>query len=237
MGYADLSATLTSLLSLDDPPVALSFVDGAPDDVGSLGRPVTSACALWREAETGVFYASAAEHFNCPVGAMVMGFSMPDELQKELGGLVQSMCDAKYLTMEEAERIPSVSHSGQGIVYGPLADLPVEPDLVVLWLTPAQAMIFNESAGTANWAGGLGEVSGRPGCAALALAHSQNQARMSLGCMGMRTFTGISDDRVLAALPGESLPAFIEALQTTHDANEQMRQFYEGRKASLADSG
>ena len=32
-----------------------------------------AACSFWRKAEAGVFYASAAQHLNCPIGAMTMG--------------------------------------------------------------------------------------------------------------------------------------------------------------------
>ena len=33
-----------------------------------------------------------------------------------------------------------------GIVYGPLGELPIEPDLILLWLTPRQAMFYSEAA-------------------------------------------------------------------------------------------
>src|SRR5262245_44747132 len=100
MAQPELATTLTELLGLDLPPVALSIADSAPDGVETTDRPVPSSCTLWREAEKGVFYATAAHHFNCPVGSMVMGFDLPEAVQTQLGGLVQSMCDASYLKME-----------------------------------------------------------------------------------------------------------------------------------------
>ncbi|MFE9748289.1 DUF169 domain-containing protein [Saccharothrix saharensis] len=234
MSHPELATALTDLLSLDIPPVGLSKVDARPEGVVDSGRPVPSSCAMWRVAEKGVFYAEGAEHFNCPVGAMVMGFEMPAEVNAELGGLVQSMCDAQYLDMAEVEKIPSVRKSGVGAVYGPLADLPVYPDVVLMWLTPAQAMIYNEAAGGANWTAEAGQVSGRPGCTALALALESQQPRMALGCIGMRTFTGIAADRLLAVLPGARVGEFVEALKVTVTANAGMKSFYEGKLAQFS---
>src|SRR5262249_9727841 len=145
MDRSESAEQLSELLALDHPPVGLSFVTEAPDGIAVAEQAVPSSCAFWRQAEQGVFYATAAQHFNCPVGAMVMGFSLTEEVMTQLGGLVQSMCDAQYLEMEEAQKIPSVPSNAVGIVYGPLAEVPVEPDLALLWLTPAQAMIFNEA--------------------------------------------------------------------------------------------
>jgi uncharacterized protein (DUF169 family) len=56
------------------------------------------------------------------------------------------------------------------------------------------------------------------------------QPAMSLGCMGMRTFTEIGDDRMLAVIPGERLDAFAQALTKSRGVNDVMREFYEGRK-------
>ncbi|MFJ4099859.1 DUF169 domain-containing protein [Amycolatopsis japonica] len=228
-----MAARLTELLSTDLPPVALTFADGPPDGVTVSTEAVPSSCNLWRAAEKGVFYAAAEQHLNCPVGAMVMGFELPAATGEQLGGLVQSMCDARYLDPDEAASIPSVGKKSSGIVYGPLAEFPVEPDLILLWLTPAQAMIYNEAAGNAKWTATPMDVSGRPGCAALPLALKSQAPRMALGCIGMRTFTDISDDRILAVLPGGIAGEFVSALEATVAANAEMKKFYDTAKASF----
>jgi uncharacterized protein (DUF169 family) len=231
----ELATTLTELLGLEQPPVALSIVDAAPEGLATAQRAVPSSCTFWREAEKGVFYASAAQHFNCPVGAHVMSFDLPEDVQEQLGGFVQSMCDAQYLDMAEVAKIPAMSKKGSGVVYGPLADIPTDPDVVLMWLTPAQAMVYNEATGNASWtATAPGTVSGRPGCTALPLALASEEPKMALGCIGMRTFTGIADDRLLAAVPGDKVEELVTALRTTVTANAGMRAFYEGHKAQFA---
>lgn len=225
---------LTAVLSLNIPPIALAFTDTPPDGVAGPDRVAPSACAFWRMAEQGVFYAPADAHYNCPIGAMVLGFSLTDQLKAQLGELVTSMCDCAYLDADEADKIPGVQPSAEGILYGPLAELPSVPGLVLFWLTPRQAMIFNEAVGTASWAQDSIVSTGRPACAALPSALSSGTPTISWGCMGMRTFTEIPDDRLLAAVPGDRLEALVTDLERIAASNETIRTYYEGRKAAIA---
>jgi uncharacterized protein (DUF169 family) len=233
MEHVTTAQRLSALLSLRHPPVALAFTSRQPEGIPQATKAVPSACTFWRLAEQGTFYAAAAQHFNCLVGSMVMGFELPAEVGEQLGGLVQSMCDANYLTMDEAAKIPSVGRQSAGIVYGPLQDFPLDPDVVLFWVNVAQAMLYSEAAGRAAWTSAPMEVSGRPGCAAIPLALRDNQPGMSLGCAGMRTFTEIGDDETLAAVPGSALAEFVDALASTVDSNAAMRDFYSAHKAAI----
>lgn len=234
MEHTQVSARLVELLGLETAPVALAFAAEPPAAVASATKPVPSACSFWREAERGVFYASAEQHLNCPLGAMVMGFDLPAEVGEQLGGLVESMCEQHYLTADEPAKVPTVQRNSSGIIYGPLADFPVRPDLVLLWPNSQQAMIFTEAAGGANWTEAPMQVSGRPGCAALPLALANDRPRLSLGCMGMRTFTSVADDRVLGVVPGSQAEEFVTALERTVGANATMKAYYEGRAAAFS---
>jgi uncharacterized protein (DUF169 family) len=233
MDCAGTAERLTALLSLRNPPIALAFVDRPPKDIAQVSKPVPSACTFWRRAELGTFYASAEQHYNCPIGSMVMGFDLPATVSEGLGGLVQSMCDAHYLSIDEAAKIPKVGRKSVGIVYGPLCEFPLDPELVVIWLNVAQAMLYSEAAGRAAWTGAQMDILGRPGCAALPRALHSNQPSMSLGCVGMRTFTEISDDMNLAVIPGSALAGFVDALEGTVDSNTTMRSYYSACKAAI----
>src|ERR1700744_3005633 len=125
MDRAATAERLTALLSLRNPPIALAFVDRPPKDIVQVTKHVPSACTFWRRAELGTFYASAEQHYNCPIGSMVMGFALPATVSEQLGGLVQSMCDARYLSMDEAGKIPHVGPNSGGVGYGPLWGLHV----------------------------------------------------------------------------------------------------------------
>jgi uncharacterized protein (DUF169 family) len=236
MDYHGIASGISSKLQLTSPIVALSFVEAAPAGITRFDREVPSACALWRKAETSVFYAPAEKHFNCPIGAMTMGFEMPREVQQRLMEVVEMMCGAGYISPEETANIPSVKRKKSGIVYGPLSSFPLEPDLVLMWLTPRQAMMYNEAAGTCRWTEAMPATAfGRPSCAALPVALEKSQPALSLGCLGMRIFTDIGENYLLAVVPGKKLEEFSKALGSTEQANQTMETFYQEGKLKFAD--
>jgi uncharacterized protein (DUF169 family) len=98
----------------------------------------------------------------------------------------------------------------------PLAAASLEPDVVLLWLTPPQAMLYNEAAGRAQWTTPPLTVRGRPAC---------------VDCMAMRTFTAKADDRLLVVLPGGQVTAIAAALERIAQANATMHDYYAQEKA------
>lgn len=235
MNFNEIADGLTACLRLSTPPVALSFVQNAPAATEVLADEVPSTCALWRKAETSVFYAPAEKHFNCPIGAMVMGFDLPQPIHESLMSFVGMMSSSKYIDSDEPASIPTIQSDKKGILYGPLKDFTTEPDLILIWLTPRQAMLFNEGTGNAKW----GRTSplpvfGRPACAALPVAHSSGRSALSLGCAGMRTFTEISDDKLLAAVKGSEAPELLERLRATVDSNDTMQRAYDELKSGFS---
>lgn len=236
MNRSETAALLTAKLDLDIVPVALACADAAPAGVRVLETVKPSACSFWREAEKGLFFATAASHFNCPVGAMVMGFELPQAVSAELMQLVGTMTQCGYIAAEEPGKIPTHPRKGtKGVLYGPLAAFPLEPDALLLWLTPAQAMIAAEGIGGAAWGTETpATVYGRPACAAIAQALQNNRPTLSLGCMGMRTFTGIGAECMLAVVPGAAIESFARAIERSSAINEGMGAFYRGRAAALA---
>jgi hypothetical protein len=93
-------------------------------------------------------------------------------------------------------------------------------------------MLLQEAAGGARWSDQPGiPTFGRPSCAAIPAAIQRNTATQSLGCMGMRVFTEIAQDRLLAVLPGARLADLPEALERIARANSKMSQHYRGQKA------
>ena len=235
MNRQAIAADLCTHLNLDIPPVALAFLDQPPAGTDATQPVAPSACAFWRRAEQDVFFVPAQEHFNCPVGAMVMGFDLPEAVSAELMGLVGKMTACGYVDPDEPGRIPVNKKASKGILYGPLARFPVAPDAVLVWLTPLQAMIWSEAAGGAAWGGGAPTtVFGRPACAAIPSSLGDSRPTLSFGCIGMRTFTGIGEERMLAVMPGGNLADFARSLAGKKDVNGAMQAFYEERMAAVA---
>ncbi|MDA8034834.1 MAG: DUF169 domain-containing protein [Actinomycetota bacterium] len=233
-GVAALARRITEALALDDPPVGLAFVESAPDGVPVFDGVVPSACSFWREARSGTFFASAAQHANCAVGSHVMGFPAAPAVQSALQEAIETMGACGYLGADEPARIPTVGRPSAGIVYGPLADLPVAADVVVCWLQPSQAMLLQEAAGEVDWTNATRRgLFGRPGCAALPLAIADGRTALSAGCTGMRIFTEVGADRLLAVLAGADLEATTARLEGARRANETMAAYYDGRRRGL----
>jgi uncharacterized protein (DUF169 family) len=235
MHVRDMATALTATLGLDTTPIALALADAPPAGVPTFEGTVPSACTFWRRAESAVFYATAAQHFRCPVGAMVMGFKMPDDVQAELMGLVGVMVERGYLGADEPPRIPTLPRNSAGVVYGPLQEFPIEPDAIMLWLTPRQAMLMSEAGGGCNWTGSTPAATlGRPACAAIPMAVSRAAVTTSLGCIGMRTYTEIADDHMLAVVPASAVPQLAATLDDIVAVNRAMAEFHEARKAGAA---
>jgi uncharacterized protein (DUF169 family) len=234
MDCTALANRLATGLGLEQPAVALTFVDAPPGNMAGPPRAVPSACSFWRDAERGTFYAPAAAHFHCPIGSMVMGFEFPEEVRQRLGELTTMMCEQGYVSADELSRIPAMKTPHPGIVYGPLAQCTAPPDVVLFWVTARQTMLCNEAMGTAAWTTGPPITTGRPGCAALPLAIGQGSPAISFGCAGLRTFTGIDDERLLIAVPGSALPALVDGLERTLSSNTQMLAVYEAERDALA---
>ena len=234
MDNTKIDQEISSAFGLDIPPVAMAFVDDQPQGVEIMEEEVPSFCTFWRMAEKKAFYAPANKHYNCPIGSMVLGFEMPKEVQDQLGGLVKKMCECSYLSEDEPANIPTITEKKAGVVYGPLKDFPVPPQLILMWLKPSQAMIYNEVLGCCKWSGSMDSMAlGRPACAVIPTTLNKSPFGMSLGCTGMRTFTEVSDDHILATLNCAEIDSFLTSLQTTMSANKEMKEFYTDHKNKI----
>jgi uncharacterized protein (DUF169 family) len=157
----------------------------------------------------------------------------------ELMGLIGQMGSLEYMAGQEVPNIPTVpaerTGANGGIIEGPLADLPdgEVADVVLLWVNGEQAMLLNEAFGGASWGAQTTPVFGRPACAAIPGAMRSGRPSLSLGCAGMRTFTEISKEKMLAVIPASALATVADNLRVTAAANESMDSFYADRRSAF----
>ena len=230
MDVKSLHGKLTTLLALDRAPVAITFRAAPPAGVARVERPGPAGCAYWRLAGDGrVFYTEAADHYNCPVGSYTHGVDLPAERAAELQQVVGTMVDLEYLRMEEVPTLPRRTEPFGVAVYAPLADAPVDPDVVVVRGTARQIMLLAEAAGAAGLARD-GGVMGRPACAMIPEAMRSARGNTSLGCIGNRVYTGLGDDEMYFSIPGARLAAVVEKLETIVRANRELEKFHTARR-------
>ena len=230
--YQDLVQRFTAQLQLKQPPIGLAFVEDAPAGVQHSTTGVPSACTFWRLAEQDVFYATAEDHKQCPIGMMTMGFTMPDTDQQRAQALVETMAGVQYFSPAEVSALPVVKKPHQNIVYGRLDQFPLEADVVLCIIDTQQAMLVAEAMGNMDWLQGGGQSAfGRPTCAVIPRTLQTDQTSMSFGCVGARTYTGLTPSELVLTIPAAKFAGLVERLQTTVAANAALAPFHAQQKA------
>src|SRR4051794_26811858 len=187
------STTLTELLRLTSPPIAITFVDQPPSGVPHVSAIEPAGCGYWRRAAAGeVFFTVADDHKGCPIGAHTHNVALSPEEQQGLMGLVQTMVGLSYLKMEEVPHIPTRKTPLQLAVYAPLDATPMPPDVVLVRGHAQQLMLLMEAAQAAGVAG-TGTTMGRPTCAVLPETINSDRTAASFGCVGNRVYTGADE--------------------------------------------
>jgi uncharacterized protein (DUF169 family) len=214
-------------------PVAVAFLDAEPAGVKKYEGRQPSGCSFWRLAAEGrTFYTIPENHFNCAVGAYTHNIALSPEREKDTEQTLKMLFDLGYVKPEEIPQIPRLLKAPKAIVYSPLANAPVDPDVVLFRLRPAAAMLLEEAAGRAGLGTGTPAL-GRPTCMALP-ASLQYGAIASLGCIGNRIYTGLDEDEMYVVLRGKDLASVAEALHVVSGANEALRDYARGRREQLS---
>jgi uncharacterized protein (DUF169 family) len=232
------SSKLQNLLGLRKHPIAIAFCDSPPEGLAQWsGGPMPSGCAFWQQAWAGhAFYTLPSDHYNCPIGCHTHSIPLPSDQAERLSQSVGLMVDNGYIRMEEVAGIPTLAAAPECIAYGPVDSCGFAPDVVVLSLTPAQAMMMYEAALKAGAGNALMNTLGRPACAVLPLAKKSGLASISLGCIGNRLRTGIGDEEMYLAIPGDKWELVLDGALQALMANERMTDYYKDADAGIMES-
>jgi uncharacterized protein (DUF169 family) len=234
--WKELEVPISGALKLARRPVAVAFLDAPPAaslKIAQFPGTEPSGCSFWRLAAEGrVFYTVPENHFNCAVGAYTHNIPLSPEREKETGDTLQMMFELGYVRPEEVPQIPRLAKTPAAIVYAPLGEAPVAPDVVLFACQPAAAMLLNEAALRAGKGAGMPAL-GRPTCMALP-ASLEHGAVMSLGCIGNRVYTGLGEGEMYIVLRGSDLAAVAEALAVITGANAALTDYAQGRRSQLS---
>lgn len=231
--WRDLEHQIAKVVKGSVRPIGVAFLDTEPSGINKFAGTQPSGCSFWRLAGEGrTFYTVPENHFNCAVGAYTHNISLSPERQQETETTLKMMFDLGYVKPEEVPQIPRLEKAPKAIVYSPLGDIPVDPDVVLFALKPSAAMLLQEAAGRAGVGMGAPAL-GRPTCMALP-ASLQHGTISSLGCMGNRIYTGLGEDEMYVVLRAKDLPAVAEALPVIDGANSALRDYARGRREQLS---
>ncbi len=235
MSLTEISQAWKEALKLEDAPVAIAFCSDPPEGVEPSAEPSPSACTFWRRGQKKVFYASADDHSNCPIGLMTMGFSLSSDQTEKAMSLVSTMASLHYFDPSEVAHLPSIQKPHRMVVYGPMDQFPTRPDLVLFMLDGFQSMLAAEAIGQVAWAeqGQLG-LFGRPACAALAKSERIDRATVSLGCIGARTYTDLKQEEMILVVPFSQLRQATENLSAVVEANQKLAAYHGEQRRIIA---
>src|SRR5881296_2793025 len=138
---------LSEILGLQRRPVAVAFRDTPPTGVAKFAGTEPSGCSFWRVAAGGrTFYTVPSDHYNCAIGSHTHRIPLPPERAEELDRTLALMTGIGYLGMEEIPGIPRLPETPGVVIYAPLGDTPVDPDVVLVAGRPGQLMLLLEAA-------------------------------------------------------------------------------------------
>ena len=231
--YPDMERRFSALLDLRRRPVGVAFLERPPSGVARFEGVAPSGCSFWRIAAAGrAFYTVPADHYNCPIGSHTHNIPLPEARAQELPQTLSLMSSIGYLRMEEVPGIPRLARTPGAVVYAPLGQMPVDPDVVLFAGPPGRVMLLQEAAGRAG-VGIQAPLLGRPTCMALpaALAHG---VVASVGCVGNRVYTDVGEDELYVVVPGRDLPTIAAEAETIAGANATLTAYHRERRATLS---
>ena len=225
-----LAAALDEELSLETPPIAITFTssDTAPEGVsrytGPMPNPtpdgrtgkVSAGCVFWVKATDQTFTTVAEDHGNCSVGSMTHGFKTLDDVANNAD--VAALLETGWVTLDVVPHIPVVTQRPTFVTYGPLRQTPIDPDVVLLRLHPKQVMVMHDALPAMR-------LEGKPQCHIIAIAKEHNDVAASVGCMLSRVRTGMPNSQMTCAIPAGRLAEVIEHLRTTSAADKAVAAY------------
>jgi hypothetical protein len=196
-------------LELTQPPIAVCLTDTVPAGVERWSGRIPAGCRFWQEAANRVFATSAGDHDLCSIGLYTHN-----------------------LDMAPVAAIPVMASKPKHVIYGALAEIPVDPDVVLLFVRADQTLILSEASQQLE--GGSPPAMGRPACAIIPQARNTGRSALSLGCCGAHAYLDVlSDDVALYAVPGATLNPFAERLAALSKANGILSKFHQIRRKDV----
>ncbi len=234
--YSQLAETLSRSLRLAQPPIAVCFPDSVPASAPKYNGRAPAGCSFWREAATGPFATSPTDHVLCAVGSYTHNLEMSAAQQTDLQDCLGVFGSLGYVTPEDLPLIPVLDRRPKHVVYSPLAQSPLPPEVVLLFGDASQALIISEAVQQVERRNI--PALGRPACAVIPQVANTGQAALSLGCCGARAYLDtFTTDLLICALPGANLSTYVERVAALSGANSILSQFHRRRSQDVAAGG
>ena len=226
--WPQLASDLDSALHPTAPAVAITFSASPPPGVDAFDAPVPpptpdgrtgrvpAGCVFWMHGAERTFATAPEDHGNCSVGCLTHGLKTMDEVAGNAD--VATLLDTGWVTAEMVPQIPVVAERPGAITYGPLADTPVDPDVVLVRLTAKSLMVLRDALPDMP-------VEGKPQCHIVAMAKERDEVAASVGCMLSRVRTGMPSTEVTCAIPAGRLGEVVERVRATAEIDARVATY------------
>jgi uncharacterized protein (DUF169 family) len=226
--WAGLAGRLDAAISPTAPPIAITFSAEAPAGVAPFDAPmpeqspdgrtgrVPAGCVFWMRGTERTFSTVAEDHGNCSVGSWTHGFIPLEEAATR--GDVGALMESGWVTMEMVPHIPTVQEKPGAVTYGPLAETPIDPDVILIRLTAKSLMVLSDALP------GL-KVEGKPQCHIVAMAKEHGEVAASVGCALSRVRTQMPSTDHTCAIPASRLGEVIEAIERTAEIDAVVARY------------
>ncbi|MGC2162299.1 MAG: DUF169 domain-containing protein [Silvibacterium sp.] len=230
--YAQLAGTLAASLNLSQPPVAVCFADMVPASVPAHAGHAPAGCRFWEDAAAGAFATSAVDHSLCAIGVYTHNLAPSPSQQTDLLDALKVFGDLGYVTPQDLPLVPVLQSRPKHVIYAPLAQTPLPPDVVLLVVDANQTLILSEA--TQQVEKQNPPAMGRPACAVIPQVMNTGRAALSLGCCGARAYLDVLTDNVaLFAIPGARLAIYTERIAALAKANAVLSKFHAIRRGEV----
>jgi uncharacterized protein (DUF169 family) len=234
--YSPLAASLAASLDLRQPPVAICFAGSVPVGVKAHAGPVPAGCRFWEDAASAAFATSASDHSLCAIGVYTHNLQTSPAQQTDLMDALKVFGELDYVRQEDLALIPVLGSRPAYVVYAPLAETPLPPDVVLLFVNANQTLILSEA--TQQVENENAPAMGRPACAIVPQVMNTGRAALSLGCCGARAYLDVlTDDVAVFAIPGAKLEAYARRIEALAKANAVLSKFHQIRRHDIAAGG
>jgi uncharacterized protein (DUF169 family) len=232
MTLKEIAESLRNALTLTLPPVAIALAETAPPGVPMFSGRVAAGCRFWQEAAARTFVTVPRDHDLCAIGTFTHNLETTPAHEVDRRDVLQVCADLGYVRPEDIPTIPVLARRPAFVVYGPLVDFPLPPDVVLLFVRADQTLVLSEASQSLE--GGLPPAMGRPACAIIPQAKNTGRTVLSLGCCGARAYLDtLTDDVALYAIPGPRLEAFAHRVAQLAKANGILTTFHRIRRADV----
>ena len=226
--WNSLAGRLQAGLGLAVAPIAITFAASAPRGVPAFAEPmpepkadgrtgrVSAGCVFWMKSTDRTFATVAEDHANCSVGSVTHGFKTLADVGANED--VAALLESGWVTAEAIPTIPVVTERPGTVLYGPLAETPIDPDVALLRVTGRQLMVLHDAFP------GL-RIEGKPQCHIIAIAKEQGEMAASVGCQLSRVRTGMSNAEMTCAIPAAMVADVVDRIEATALADNAVARY------------